>query len=104
MKRIKQPLLSLGSSFVQQMQSGMFGGGGAAQARAMQQPQPPPQPPVPPLSSSQPSLRAQVPQFLSPQVNKRICGLGSHLLRKHFIAKSFNVCSHKYFTLKAYSL
>lgn len=51
--------------FVQQMQSGMFGGG-AAQARAM--PQPPPQPPVPPLGSSQPSLRAQVPQFLSPQV------------------------------------
>lgn len=56
-------------SSVQQMQGGMFGGGGAAQARAMQQPQPPPQPPVPPLSSSQPSLRAQVPQFLSPQVH-----------------------------------
>lgn len=54
--------------FVQQMQSGMFGGSGAAQARAMQQPQPSPQPPVLPLSSSQPSLRAQVPQFLSPQV------------------------------------
>uniref|UniRef100_A0A667XPP9 Trinucleotide repeat-containing gene 6C protein n=1 Tax=Myripristis murdjan TaxID=586833 RepID=A0A667XPP9_9TELE len=55
-----------------QMQSGMFGSGGAAQARAMQQPQPPPQPPVPPLSSSQPSLRAQVPQFLSPQVQAQL--------------------------------
>ncbi|XP_056256589.1 trinucleotide repeat-containing gene 6C protein isoform X7 [Seriola aureovittata] len=55
-----------------QMQSGMFGGGGAAQARTMQQPQPPPQPPVPPLSSSQPSLRAQVPQFLSPQVQAQL--------------------------------
>ncbi|XP_067333393.1 trinucleotide repeat-containing gene 6C protein isoform X3 [Channa argus] len=55
-----------------QMQSGMFGTGGAAQARAMQQPQPPPQPPVPPLSSSQPSLRAQVPQFLSPQVQAQL--------------------------------
>ena len=47
----------------------MFGSSGAAQARAMQQP---PQPPVPPLSSSQPSLRAQVPQFLSPQVDTHI--------------------------------
>lgn len=46
----------------------MFGSSGAAQTRAMQQQ--PPQPPVPPLSSSQPSLRAQVPQFLSPQVDK----------------------------------
>ncbi|XP_017277292.2 trinucleotide repeat-containing gene 6C protein-like, partial [Kryptolebias marmoratus] len=55
-----------------QMQSGMFGGSGAAQARAMQQPQPPPQPPVLPLSSSQPSLRAQVPQFLSPQVQAQL--------------------------------
>uniref|UniRef100_A0A7N6AWR2 Trinucleotide repeat-containing gene 6C protein n=1 Tax=Anabas testudineus TaxID=64144 RepID=A0A7N6AWR2_ANATE len=55
-----------------QMQSGMFGSGGAAQTRAMQQPQPPPQPPVPPLSSSQPSLRAQVPQFLSPQVQAQL--------------------------------
>uniref|UniRef100_A0A3B4BI39 Trinucleotide repeat-containing gene 6C protein n=1 Tax=Periophthalmus magnuspinnatus TaxID=409849 RepID=A0A3B4BI39_9GOBI len=43
---------------------GMFGGG-SAQGRAMQAP---PQPPVPPLSSSQPNLRAQVPPFLSPQV------------------------------------
>uniref|UniRef100_A0AAX7SRQ1 Trinucleotide repeat-containing gene 6C protein n=1 Tax=Astatotilapia calliptera TaxID=8154 RepID=A0AAX7SRQ1_ASTCA len=57
------------SSF-RQVQSGMFGGGGAAQVRAM--PQPPPQPPVPPLSSSQPSLRAQVPQFLSPQVQAQL--------------------------------
>ena len=58
------------STLIQQMQSGMFGGGGgAAQARTMQQTQQPPQPPVPPLSSSQPSLRAQVPQFLSPQVS-----------------------------------
>ncbi|EPY86780.1 hypothetical protein CB1_000299017 [Camelus ferus] len=47
---------------------GMFGSSGAAQARTMQ---PPPPPPVQPLSSSQPSLRAQVPQFLSPQVSLR---------------------------------
>lgn len=46
---------------------GMFGNSGAAQARTMQQPQ---QPPVQPLNSSQPSLRAQVPQFLSPQVRQ----------------------------------
>ncbi|XP_056136514.1 trinucleotide repeat-containing gene 6C protein [Lampris incognitus] len=55
-----------------QMPSGMFGSSGAAQARAMQQQQAPPQPPVPPLSSSQPSLRAQVPQFLSPQVQAQL--------------------------------
>ncbi|XP_024919986.1 trinucleotide repeat-containing gene 6C protein isoform X4 [Cynoglossus semilaevis] len=55
-----------------QMQSGMFGGSGAAQARTMQQTQQLPQPPVPPLSSSQPSLRAQVPQFLSPQVQAQL--------------------------------
>ncbi|XP_028978956.2 trinucleotide repeat-containing gene 6C protein isoform X1 [Esox lucius] len=56
-----------------QVQSGMFGSGGAAQARAMQMQQPPPpQPSVPPLSSSQPSLRAQVPQFLSPQVQAQL--------------------------------
>ncbi|XP_070827038.1 trinucleotide repeat-containing gene 6C protein isoform X1 [Chaetodon trifascialis] len=54
----------------QQIPSGMFGSSGAAQTRAMQQP--PPQPPVPPLSSSQPSLRAQVPQFLSPQVQAQL--------------------------------
>ncbi|XP_045571539.1 trinucleotide repeat-containing gene 6C protein isoform X3 [Salmo salar] len=53
-----------------QMQSGMLGSSGAAQARAMQQP--PPQPSVPPLGSSQPSLRAQVPQFLSPQAYQRL--------------------------------
>ncbi|XP_029007244.1 trinucleotide repeat-containing gene 6C protein isoform X2 [Betta splendens] len=53
-----------------QIPSGMFGGSGAAQTRAMQQQ--PPQPPVPPLSSSQPSLRAQVPQFLSPQVQAQL--------------------------------
>ncbi|XP_078138944.1 trinucleotide repeat-containing gene 6C protein [Centroberyx gerrardi] len=53
-----------------QMPSGMFGSSGAAQTRAMQQQ--PPQPPVPPLSSSQPSLRAQVPQFLSPQVQAQL--------------------------------
>ncbi|KAF1395078.1 hypothetical protein PFLUV_G00007820 [Perca fluviatilis] len=52
-----------------QIPSGMFGSSGAAQTRAMQQP---PQPPVPPLSSSQPSLRAQVPQFLSPQVQAQL--------------------------------
>uniref|UniRef100_A0A8C7CNM9 Trinucleotide repeat-containing gene 6C protein n=1 Tax=Oncorhynchus kisutch TaxID=8019 RepID=A0A8C7CNM9_ONCKI len=49
---------------------GMLGCSSAAQARAMQQP--PPQPPVPPLGSSQPSLRAQVPQFLSPQVQAQL--------------------------------
>ncbi|KAM3623058.1 uncharacterized protein V6R79_006350 [Siganus canaliculatus] len=54
----------------QQISSGMFGSSGAAQTRAMQQQ--PPQPPVPPLSSSQPSLRAQVPQFLSPQVQAQL--------------------------------
>nr|XP_035976450.1 trinucleotide repeat-containing gene 6C protein-like isoform X3 [Halichoerus grypus] len=48
---------------------GMFGSSGAAQARTMQ---PPPQPPVQPLSSSQPSLRAQVPPFLSPQVQAQL--------------------------------
>nr|XP_030693679.1 trinucleotide repeat-containing gene 6C protein isoform X6 [Globicephala melas] len=48
---------------------GMFGSSGAAPARTMQQP---PQPPVQPLSSSQPSLRAQVPQFLSPQVQAQL--------------------------------
>ncbi|XP_054460576.1 trinucleotide repeat-containing gene 6C protein [Anoplopoma fimbria] len=53
-----------------QIHSGMFGSSGAAQTRAMQQQ--PPQPPVPPLSSSQPSLRAQVPQFLSPQVQAQL--------------------------------
>ncbi|KAM4691550.1 trinucleotide repeat-containing gene 6C protein isoform 3-T3 [Rhinophrynus dorsalis] len=47
---------------------GMFGNSGAAQARSMQQ-QPPP---VQPLNSSQPSLRAQVPQFLSPQVQAQL--------------------------------
>ncbi|XP_072319973.1 trinucleotide repeat-containing gene 6C protein isoform X3 [Eucyclogobius newberryi] len=54
-----------------QIQSGMFGNSGTAQTRAMQQQQPP-QPSVPPLSSSQPSLRAQVPQFLSPQVQAQL--------------------------------
>ncbi|XP_074521638.1 trinucleotide repeat-containing gene 6C protein isoform X1 [Halichoeres trimaculatus] len=53
-----------------QIPSGMFGSSGVAQTRAMQQQ--PPQPPVPPLSSSQPSLRAQVPQFLSPQVQAQL--------------------------------
>ncbi|XP_053426509.1 trinucleotide repeat-containing gene 6C protein isoform X9 [Nycticebus coucang] len=47
----------------------VFGNSGAAQARTMQ---PPPQPPVQPLNSSQPSLRAQVPQFLSPQVQAQL--------------------------------
>ncbi|XP_016343286.1 trinucleotide repeat-containing gene 6C protein-like [Sinocyclocheilus anshuiensis] len=55
-----------------QMQSGVFGSSGAAQARALQQQQPPPQPSVPPLNSSQPSLRAQVPQFFSPQVQAQL--------------------------------
>ncbi|XP_053184769.1 trinucleotide repeat-containing gene 6C protein-like isoform X1 [Scomber japonicus] len=55
-----------------QIPSGMFGSSGAAQTRPMQQQQPPPQPPVPPLSSSQPSQRAQVPQFLSPQVQAQL--------------------------------
>ncbi|XP_024127248.1 trinucleotide repeat-containing gene 6C protein isoform X1 [Oryzias melastigma] len=74
----RPPLLSKDPSadprvpFMDKMQSGVFGSGGAAQARAMPQPHPPPQPPVPPLSSSQPSLRAQVPQFLSPQVQAQL--------------------------------
>uniref|UniRef100_A0AAX7TC65 Trinucleotide repeat-containing gene 6C protein n=1 Tax=Astatotilapia calliptera TaxID=8154 RepID=A0AAX7TC65_ASTCA len=55
---------------VRRIPSGMFGSSGAAQTRAMQQQ--PPQPPVPPLSSSQPSLRAQVPPFLSPQVQAQL--------------------------------
>nr|XP_045014383.1 trinucleotide repeat-containing gene 6C protein isoform X2 [Jaculus jaculus] len=45
---------------------GVFGSSGAAQARTMQPP------PVQPLNSSQPSLRAQVPQFLSPQVQAQL--------------------------------
>ncbi|KAF4092314.1 hypothetical protein AMELA_G00019450 [Ameiurus melas] len=53
-----------------QMQSGMFGSSGTAQTRALQQP--PPQPAVPPLNSSQPSLRAQVPQFFTPQVQAQL--------------------------------
>lgn len=57
--------------FLFQIPSGMFGSNGAAQGRAMQQQ--PPQPPVPPLSSSMPSLRAQVPQYLSPQVHEHTC-------------------------------
>uniref|UniRef100_A0A8C2EXV0 Trinucleotide repeat-containing gene 6C protein n=1 Tax=Cyprinus carpio TaxID=7962 RepID=A0A8C2EXV0_CYPCA len=52
-------------------QYGVFGSRGAAQARALQQ-QPLPQPSVPPLNSSQPSLRAQVPQFFSPQVQAQL--------------------------------
>ncbi|XP_056158096.1 trinucleotide repeat-containing gene 6C protein-like [Lampris incognitus] len=68
----KDPSTDPRSPFMDKMQSGMFGSSGAAQARAMQQQQPPPQPPVPPLGSSQPSLRAQVPQFLSPQVQAQL--------------------------------
>ncbi|MGH0139939.1 UNVERIFIED_CONTAM: hypothetical protein FKN15_076052, partial [Acipenser sinensis] len=52
------------------MQSSMFGNSGAAQFRAMQQQQQ--QPAVPPLNSSQPSVRSQVPQFLSPQVQAQL--------------------------------
>ncbi|XP_042613404.1 trinucleotide repeat-containing gene 6C protein-like isoform X4 [Cyprinus carpio] len=55
-----------------QMQNGMFGTNGAAQTRVMQQQAPPPQPPVPPLSSAQPTLRAQVPQLLNPQVQAQL--------------------------------
>uniref|UniRef100_A0A3Q4FY56 Trinucleotide repeat-containing gene 6C protein n=1 Tax=Neolamprologus brichardi TaxID=32507 RepID=A0A3Q4FY56_NEOBR len=55
---------------MQNLNRQMFGSNGAAQTRAMQQQ--PPQPPVPPLSSSQPSLRAQVPPFLSPQVQAQL--------------------------------
>ena len=69
----------------------MFGGGGAAQARAMQQP--PPQPIVPPLSSSQPNTRAQVPQFLSPQVY-------TYMLLYKLIIWHFKTCYDKYFTFK----
>ncbi|XP_053426510.1 trinucleotide repeat-containing gene 6C protein isoform X10 [Nycticebus coucang] len=59
-------------TFLDKIPSGnlsVFGNSGAAQARTMQ---PPPQPPVQPLNSSQPSLRAQVPQFLSPQVQAQL--------------------------------
>uniref|UniRef100_A0A671L0Q8 Trinucleotide repeat-containing gene 6C protein n=1 Tax=Sinocyclocheilus anshuiensis TaxID=1608454 RepID=A0A671L0Q8_9TELE len=52
--------------------NGMFGTNGAAQTRVMQQQAPPPQPPVPPLSSAQPTLRAQVPQLLTPQVQAQL--------------------------------
>lgn len=55
-----------------QMHNGMFGTNGAAQTRVMQQQAPPPQPPVPPLSSTQPNLRAQVPQLLTPQVQAQL--------------------------------
>nr|KAF6417505.1 trinucleotide repeat containing adaptor 6C [Molossus molossus] len=47
---------------------GALGSSGAAQARTLQ----PPPPPVPPLNPSQPGLRAQVPQFLSPQVQAQL--------------------------------
>ncbi|XP_071245209.1 trinucleotide repeat-containing gene 6C protein-like isoform X2 [Salvelinus alpinus] len=70
-----QPGLALGSPGLNMQnlnnrQSGMLGSSGAALSRAMQQP--PPQPSVPPLGSSQPSLRAQVPQFLTPQVQAQL--------------------------------
>ncbi|XP_029109885.1 trinucleotide repeat-containing gene 6C protein-like isoform X3 [Scleropages formosus] len=58
-------------AFLDKMQSGMIGGGGASLGRAIQQAPPPPQS-VPPLNSSQPGLRAQVPQFLSPQVQAQL--------------------------------
>ncbi|KAJ1130346.1 hypothetical protein NDU88_008699 [Pleurodeles waltl] len=48
---------------------GMFGNSGAAQGRSMQPSQ---QPPAQPLNPSQPNLRAQVPQFLSPQVQAQL--------------------------------
>ncbi|XP_033827037.1 trinucleotide repeat-containing gene 6C protein-like [Periophthalmus magnuspinnatus] len=64
----KDPVTDPRLPFMDKMQSGMFGGG-SAQGRAMQAP---PQPPVPPLSSSQPNLRAQVPPFLSPQVQAQL--------------------------------
>ncbi|XP_072299546.1 trinucleotide repeat-containing gene 6C protein-like [Eucyclogobius newberryi] len=64
----KDPVTDPRLAFMDKMQSGMFGGG-SAQGRAMQ---PPPQPPVPPLGSSQPNLRAQVPPFLSPQVQAQL--------------------------------
>ncbi|XP_069510748.1 trinucleotide repeat-containing gene 6C protein isoform X8 [Ambystoma mexicanum] len=59
-------------TFLDKIQSGnlgMFGNSGAAQGRTMQPPQ---QPPTQPLNPSQPSLRAQVPQFLSPQVQAQL--------------------------------
>ncbi|XP_016136668.1 trinucleotide repeat-containing gene 6C protein-like isoform X3 [Sinocyclocheilus grahami] len=55
-----------------QMQNGMFGTHGAAQTRVIQQQASPPQLPVPPLSSAQPTLRAQVPQLLTPQVQAQL--------------------------------
>uniref|UniRef100_H3D227 Trinucleotide repeat-containing gene 6C protein n=1 Tax=Tetraodon nigroviridis TaxID=99883 RepID=H3D227_TETNG len=56
---------------IQQMQSGMFGGGGAEQVRAVQQAQSL-QPPVPLFNFSQPSLRVQVTQFFSLQVQAQL--------------------------------
>ncbi|XP_051563314.1 trinucleotide repeat-containing gene 6C protein-like isoform X2 [Myxocyprinus asiaticus] len=66
--------VSSGQSFqnLNNRQNGMFGTNGAAQTRVMQQQALPPQPPVPPLSSTQPNLRAQVPQFLTPQVQAQL--------------------------------
>ncbi|XP_064423671.1 trinucleotide repeat-containing gene 6C protein isoform X3 [Latimeria chalumnae] len=58
---------------------GMFGNSGAAQARTTQQQQ---LLSVQPLNSSQPSLRAQVPQFLSPQVQAQLL---------QFAAKNFGL-------------
>ncbi|XP_016061745.1 PREDICTED: trinucleotide repeat-containing gene 6C protein [Miniopterus natalensis] len=58
---------SLNSRQIPSGSLGVFGSSGAAQARTLQQP-----PPPAPLTPSQPSLRAQVPQFLSPQVQAQL--------------------------------
>ncbi|KAL4657937.1 trinucleotide repeat-containing protein 6C-like, partial [Arapaima gigas] len=59
------------SAFLDKMHSGMIGSSGAALSRAAPQGPAPPQS-APTLSSSQPGLRAQVPQFLSPQVQAQL--------------------------------
>ncbi|XP_056465101.1 trinucleotide repeat-containing gene 6C protein-like [Gadus chalcogrammus] len=86
----KDPPMDRRSPFMDK--AGIFGSGGPAQGRALhhhhqqhqqhqhqhqqhqqhQQQAPPPQPPVPPPGSSQPGLRAQVPQILSPQVQAQL--------------------------------
>ncbi|KAG7459301.1 hypothetical protein MATL_G00209170 [Megalops atlanticus] len=58
---------------------GIFGSSGVAQAWAMLQQQAlPPQPSVTPLSSSQSSLHAQAPQFLSLQVQTQLLQFGAN--------------------------
>ncbi len=70
----------------------MFGPNGAAQTRVMQQQALPPQPPVPPLSSAQPTLCAQVPQLLTPQV--QIAPIISNSIVPTSVTKSNGIYLH----------